>query len=133
MHRTGRNSSIFIIRDIEKLNFHPYFIRKDSINISLLLVILFMLLRYPFILGDPEIFIAANQIKSPIHIVPEIYFLFAYCILRSIPNKLIGVFALLARVLILYLFIFFNSYSTNLSKLNNFIVYNMIRNRIILT
>jgi ubiquinol-cytochrome c reductase cytochrome b subunit len=55
----------------------------------------------PNILTDPENFIPANPLVTPVHIQPEWYFLFAYAILRSIPNKLGGVIALLARILIL--------------------------------
>lgn len=57
----------------------------------------------PFLLGDPENFILANPMSTPAHIVPEWYFLFAYAILRSIPDKLGGVLALVASVLILFL------------------------------
>jgi len=56
----------------------------------------------PWVLGDTENFIPANPLSTPIHIQPEWYFLFAYAILRSIPNKLGGVLALLASVVVLY-------------------------------
>jgi len=52
-------------------------------------------------LGDPENFIPANPIVTPVHIQPEWYFLIAYAILRSIPNKLGGVVALALSILIL--------------------------------
>jgi ubiquinol-cytochrome c reductase cytochrome b subunit len=55
----------------------------------------------PNVLGDPENFINANPLVTPIHIMPEWYFLFAYAILRAIPNKLGGVMALIASVLVL--------------------------------
>jgi len=57
---------------------------------------------YPFILGDPDNFIHANPIVTPVHIQPEWYFLFAYAILRSIPRKLGGVIALVISIAILY-------------------------------
>lgn len=57
---------------------------------------------YPTILGDPENFIPANPIVTPVHIQPEWYFLFAYAILRSIPSKLGGVVALGMSVAIFY-------------------------------
>jgi len=57
---------------------------------------------YPWLLGDPENFIRANPLVTPVHIQPEWYFLFAYAILRSIPNKLGGVVALAGSVAILY-------------------------------
>jgi len=56
---------------------------------------------FPYTLGDPDNFSIANPIVTPIHIKPEWYFLFAYAILRSIPNKLGGVIALIISILIL--------------------------------
>jgi ubiquinol-cytochrome c reductase cytochrome b subunit len=56
----------------------------------------------PWDLGDPENFIPANPLVTPLHIQPEWYFLFAYAILRSIPNKLGGVLALVLSVAVLY-------------------------------
>ena len=67
--------------------------------ITLVVVVLF----FPNILGDPENFIPANPLVTPVHIKPEWYFLWAYAILRSIPNKLGGVVAMFAALLILFL------------------------------
>ena len=61
----------------------------------------YIVLLEPWRLGDPENFIPANPLVTPVHIQPEWYFLFAYAILRSIPNKLGGVLALAGSVLIL--------------------------------
>ena len=58
----------------------------------------------PNLLGDPENFIQANSLVTPVHIQPEWYFLFAYAILRSIPNKLGGVVAMFSCILILLFF-----------------------------
>jgi ubiquinol-cytochrome c reductase cytochrome b subunit len=58
----------------------------------------------------------------PVHIVPEWYFLFAYAILRAIPNKILGVLALLFRIIFFYFFTFLNTYTTILNKFNKFIV-----------
>ena len=80
-------------------------------------------MSYPFFLGDAEIFIAANRLSSPVHIVPEWYFLFAYAILRAIPNKIIGVVALLARVVSLYFLALSKNYTTILNLLNKFFVF----------
>jgi len=74
-------------------------------------------------LGDPEIFIEADPIIRPVHIVPEWYFLFAYAILRAIPNKILGVVALLIRIVRFYFFILKTSYHTVLDKLNKFLVF----------
>lgn len=56
----------------------------------------------PTVLGDPENFIPANSMVTPVHIIPEWYFLFAYAILRSIPRKLGGVIALVMSIAVLY-------------------------------
>lgn len=110
LHQTGSNNPLGTSRNLDKLSFHPYFSSKDVIGY----VIFFILFRFlvfiqPWILGDPENFIKANPLVTPIHIQPEWYFLFAYAILRSIPNKLGGVLALFASVLILYLLPFFKT------------------------
>jgi ubiquinol-cytochrome c reductase cytochrome b subunit len=60
-------------------------------------------LTNPFLLGDVENFIPANPLVTPVHIQPEWYFLFAYAILRSIPNKLGGAIALVASIIILFI------------------------------
>ena len=82
---------ILIENNIYKIIFHPYFIIKDIITIIFILlfyIYIYINLQYPYILGDPDNFNIANPIITPSHIKPEWYFLFAYSILRSIPNKL---------------------------------------------
>jgi len=64
-------------------------------------------LQAPWDLGDPENFIPANPIVTPVHIQPEWYFLFAYAILRSIPRKLGGVVALVLSILVLFIIPFY--------------------------
>lgn len=90
-------------------------------------------LLYPYLLGDPEIYIEADPIIRPVHIVPEWYFLFAYAILRAIPNKVLGVLALLIRIVIFYFFGFINNYTSPLSKLNKFLVYSFIISAVFLS
>jgi ubiquinol-cytochrome c reductase cytochrome b subunit len=90
-------------------------------------------LRFPFALGDSEMFILANPLMSPVHIVPESYFLFAYCILRSIPNKLFGVVALLIRILRFILFTLVSSYRRGLQKINLFVVFRFISTGVVLS
>lgn len=102
LHQTGSNNPIGSKRDIDKLPFFPYFLFKDILGYIIILFILTLLtLINPYILSDPDNFIPANPLVTPIHIQPEWYFLFAYAILRSIPNKLGGVIALMIRILIL--------------------------------
>merc|ERR1711922_84299 len=65
----------------------------------------------PYNLGDPENFIKANPMVTPVHIMPERYFLFAYAILRVIPRKLGGVLGLVASIAVLYLFPLFRKFT----------------------
>nr|YP_010730419.1 cytochrome b [Pica serica]QNQ64937.1 cytochrome b [Pica pica jankowskii]WEG23572.1 cytochrome b [Pica serica]WEG23585.1 cytochrome b [Pica serica]WEG23598.1 cytochrome b [Pica serica]WRI35961.1 cytochrome b [Pica serica] len=104
LHETGSNNPLGIPSDCDKIPFHPYYSIKDLLGFALMLVLLAtMALFSPNLLGDPENFTPANPLATPPHIKPEWYFLFAYAILRSIPNKLGGVLALAASVLILFL------------------------------
>nr|YP_010024759.1 cytochrome b [Abraximorpha davidii]QOQ35037.1 cytochrome b [Abraximorpha davidii]UJV31494.1 cytochrome b [Abraximorpha davidii] len=102
LHQTGSNNPLGINSNLDKIPFHPFFTFKDLIGVILLLLLLILLvLINPYFLGDPDNFIPANPLVTPVHIQPEWYFLFAYAILRSIPNKLGGVIALIMSILIL--------------------------------
>nr|QCT09578.1 cytochrome b [Cynops cyanurus cyanurus] len=102
LHETGSNNPTGIPSNQDKISFHPYFSYKDLLGFLLALLILVLIsLIAPNLLVDPENFIPANPLMAPPHIKPEWYFLFAYAILRSIPNKLGGVVALLMSILIL--------------------------------
>nr|AWT58409.1 cytochrome b [Dendrolimus kikuchii] len=102
LHQTGSNNPLGINSNLDKIPFHPFFTYKDILGFMILLFFLIMLtLINPYLLGDPDNFIPANPLVTPIHIQPEWYFLFAYAILRSIPNKLGGVIALIMSILIL--------------------------------
>nr|YP_004841913.1 cytochrome b [Argynnis hyperbius]ADZ53476.1 cytochrome b [Argynnis hyperbius]WHM51482.1 cytochrome b [Argynnis hyperbius] len=102
LHQTGSNNPLGINSNLDKIPFHPYFTFKDLIGFIILIFSLILLtLINPYLLGDPDNFIPANPLVTPIHIQPEWYFLFAYAILRSIPNKLGGVIALVMSILIL--------------------------------
>nr|AUG59336.1 cytochrome b [Poecilia vivipara] len=102
LHETGSNNPIGLNSDADKISFHPYFSYKDLLGFIFLLTTLVALALFsPNLLGDPENFTPANPLVTPPHIKPEWYFLFAYAILRSIPNKLGGVLALLASILVL--------------------------------
>nr|YP_009740977.1 cytochrome b [Sinopodisma lofaoshana]QID04004.1 cytochrome b [Sinopodisma lofaoshana] len=109
LHQTGSNNPLGLNGNIEKIPFHPYFTFKDSITFIFMTSLLIMLcLINPYLLGDPDNFIPANPLVTPIHIQPEWYFLFAYAILRSIPNKLGGVIALFLSISILMILPFYN-------------------------
>nr|NP_740217.1 cytochrome b [Gymnothorax kidako]BAB88181.1 cytochrome b [Gymnothorax kidako] len=104
LHETGSNNPAGLNSDADKIPFHPYFSYKDLLGFIIMLTALTSLaLFYPNALGDPDNFTPANPMVTPPHIKPEWYFLFAYAILRSIPNKLGGVLALLFSILILML------------------------------
>nr|AJO67697.1 cytochrome b [Eudontomyzon danfordi] len=102
LHQTGSSNPLGINSNLDKIQFHPYFSFKDIFGFVILLGVLFMIsLLAPNALGEPDNFIYANPLSTPPHIKPEWYFLFAYAILRSIPNKLGGVVALAAAIMIL--------------------------------
>nr|ACY00194.1 cytochrome b [Bacillus atticus] len=102
LHQTGSNNPMGIKSNIDKIPFHPYFSLKDMVGFILMIMLLtYLTLMEPYILGDPDNFTPANPLMTPTHIQPEWYFLFAYAILRSIPNKLGGVIALMMSILIL--------------------------------
>nr|AZL92759.1 cytochrome b [Osmerus mordax dentex]BAD04865.1 cytochrome b [Osmerus mordax] len=104
LHQTGSNNPVGINSDADKIPFHSYFIIKDLLGfMALFLALVSLALFAPNLLGDPDNFTAANPLVTPPHIKPEWYFLFAYAILRSIPNKLGGVLALLFSILVLML------------------------------
>ena len=127
LHDRGSTSSIMCVGDYDKVKFFPFYAAKDSLNLLLWLGFFFLALSYPFVLGDAEMFIAANRLRSPVHIVPEWYFLFAYAILRSIPNKIMGVVAFAARLIRLYFLALSKNYTTILNLLNKFLVFWFVR------
>nr|YP_009532921.1 cytochrome b [Mantispa japonica]AYG51256.1 cytochrome b [Mantispa japonica] len=108
LHQTGSNNPLGLNSDSDKIPFHPYFSFKDIIGfIMMTMMLLFITLSNPYLLGDPDNFIPANPLVTPVHIQPEWYFLFAYAILRSIPNKLGGVIALVMSIAILMIMPFY--------------------------
>ena len=109
LHQTGSNNPLGFSSNIDKIPFHPYYTFKDIVGFVLIIFLLINItLINPYILGDPDNFIPANPLVTPTHIQPEWYFLFAYAILRSIPNKLGGVIALISSIAILFILPFYN-------------------------
>nr|ACL54935.1 cytochrome b [Perognathus merriami]ACL54936.1 cytochrome b [Perognathus merriami]ACL54938.1 cytochrome b [Perognathus merriami] len=105
LHETGSNNPLGILSHSDKIPFHPYYSYKDLLGgVALLAFFFTIVLFFPDALGDPDNYTPANPLNTPPHIKPEWYFLFAYAILRSIPNKLGGVIALVLSILILALF-----------------------------
>nr|QQQ88683.1 cytochrome b [Hyalella kochi] len=104
LHLTGSSNPMGISSSSDKVIFHSYFSLKDTMSVLTVFFLFTMLcMYYPLVLGDDENFNMANPSVTPHHIQPEWYFLFAYAILRSIPNKLGGVIALAMSILSLYL------------------------------
>nr|AAG44809.1 cytochrome b [Clethrionomys gapperi] len=104
LHETGSNNPTGLNSDADKIPFHPYYTIKDFLGVLILLMgLMILVLFFPDVLGDPDNYTPANPLNTPAHIKPEWYFLFAYAILRSIPNKLGGVLALILSILILAL------------------------------
>nr|QQQ88735.1 cytochrome b [Hyalella sp. 2015-x] len=104
LHLTGSSNPMGISSSSDKVIFHSYFSLKDIMSVLTVFFLFTMLcMYYPLVLGDDENFNMANPSVTPHHIQPEWYFLFAYAILRSIPNKLGGVIALAMSILSLYL------------------------------
>lgn len=103
LHTTGSSNRLGV-PSYKKLIFHPYYSTKDLLGVAfILLIFAFICYHTPIILGDDENFVEADPAITPRHIQPEWYFLFAYAILRSIPNKLGGVIALALSVIVFYL------------------------------
>lgn len=123
LHDTGSTSKLFVHGDYDKISFFPYYWLKDSYNLLFWLLFFRFSLVYPFNLGDPEMFIEADPIMRPVHIVPEWYFLFAYAILRAIPNKILGVVALLISIVSFYFFVIVRNYHSVLKVLNKYLVF----------
>jgi quinol-cytochrome oxidoreductase complex cytochrome b subunit len=115
LHKTGSNNPLGINKNIEVVSFYPYFYVKDLLAFFLLLGLFsFFVFYYPNALGHSDNYIEANSLVTPAHIVPEWYFLPFYAILRSIPDKLGGVVAMVLAILVLLLLPI-----TNMSKLRS--------------
>ncbi len=107
LHQTGGQNPLGVNASAYKIYIHPYFIYKDAMGFSLILIVFSLIVLFlPNILGEPENFIPANPLATPLHIKPEWYFLWLYAILRRIPNKLRGVIAIFIAILIIALFPF---------------------------
>ena len=100
--RAGSGNPLGVTGNSDRLPFAPYFIFKDLITIFVFILVISILVFYmPNVLGDSENYVMANAMQTPSAIVPEWYLLPFYAILRSIPNKLLGVIAMFCAILIL--------------------------------
>jgi len=102
LHTNGSSNPLGVSSNSDKLPMHPYFIFKDLVTILAFFGALSLIVLYaPNMLGHSDNYIPANPLSTPASIVPEWYLLPYYAILRSIPNKLLGVIAMLASLLVL--------------------------------
>lgn len=114
LHQSGSNNPLGLNSDSSKIAFHTYYTVKDIVGfIFIIITLIAVALFWPTSLGDPDNFLPANPLVTPAHIKPEWYFLWAYAILRSIPNKLGGVIAIFAAILILFIIPLINNPSIN--------------------
>ena len=105
--KAGSGNPLGIGNYVDRLTFSPYFIFKDLITIFIFIFVLSSLVFFsPNLLGDSENYVMANPMQTPPAIVPEWYLLPYYAILRSIPNKLLGVIAMFSALLIILSLIF---------------------------
>lgn len=104
LHENGSGNPTGLTGNIDKVPFHPYYSVKDIFGIGVLIIFMITVIYFaPNMLGHPDNYVPANPLVTPPHIQPEWYFLFAYAILRSIPNKLLGVIALFGSLLVLFI------------------------------
>lgn len=102
LHKDGSNNPLGINTNVDTISFYPYFYVKDLFAFLLLILFFsFFVFFFPNALGHSDNYIPANPLVTPAHIVPEWYFLPFYAILRSIPDKLGGVIAMVSAILIL--------------------------------
>jgi len=110
LHKDGSNNPLGINTNLDTVSFYPYFYVKDLFSFLILVwVFSFFVFFYPNVLGHSDNYIPANPLVTPAHIVPEWYFLPFYAILRSIPDKLGGVFAMISAILVLLVIPFTNT------------------------
>ena len=98
----GSGNPLGVSGNYDRLPFAPYFLFKDLVTIFLFILVLSIFVFFmPNVLGDSENYVMANPMQTPAAIVPEWYLLPFYAILRSIPNKLLGVIAMFSAILML--------------------------------
>lgn len=102
LHTHGSNNPNGVGSNSDRYAMHPYFTFKDLVTIFFFFLVLSIIVfYYPNLLGHSDNYIPANPMQTPASIVPEWYLLPFYAILRSIPNKLLGVIAMFGSLLIL--------------------------------
>lgn len=104
LHETGSSDPLKLNKSQNSyIRFHPFYTIKDIVGFMVMFILLIFLVNcFPYVFMDRDKFKLANPLKTPAHIQPEWYFLAAYTILRSVPNKLGGVLGLLGFILVLF-------------------------------
>jgi len=117
LHKDGSNNPLGVNKNVETVSFYPYFYVKDLFAFLILIFVFsFFVFFFPNLLGHSDNYIPANPLVTPPHIVPEWYFLPFYAILRSIPDKLGGVVAMISAILALLLLPIINTSKIRSSK-----------------
>ena len=110
LHKDGSNNPLGVNSGVDRVTFYPYFMVKDLFAFFCFLMMFLMFVFYfPNSLGHPDNYIPADPMKTPTNIVPEWYFLPFYAILRSIPDKLGGVIAMVGALIVLLVIPFSNT------------------------
>jgi ubiquinol-cytochrome c reductase cytochrome b subunit len=104
LHQSGRTSALYSVSGLEKVSFYPYYWSKDAVNVIWCMAFVVFLLLFPYSLGEVELFEEANFLNSPVHIIPEWYFLVSYAILRRVPSKGLGVLIIVGRLMVFFLY-----------------------------
>ena len=123
LHVAGQNNPDGIDAKTEKdtVAFTPYATVKDLFGVSVFMILFaYFVFFMPNYLGDPDNYIPANPGVTPPHIVPEWYYLPFYAILRSIPDKLLGVVAMFSAIIVLCFLPWLDSAKTRSSKYRPF-------------
>jgi len=95
LHLHGSNNPLGVSSSVDRVPFHPYFVYKDLLGfLPYFGVLVGLVCFYPDVLGHPDNYIEANPLVTPLHIQPEWYFLALYAVLRCVPDKLLGVLAM---------------------------------------
>jgi len=119
LHKRGSTNILYITRGINKIKFYPFYWVKDLVNLPLYLLFITLVLIYPYTLGEVELFEEANSLVSPVHVVPEFYFLAMYAVLRRVPRKGIGVLIIFARFGVYFIHPFTIGYVTPASGVSH--------------
>ena len=123
LHSEGSSDQILFSKYTEKLNFHPYYIKKDLAFISIVLVIFLVIgCLIPDYLNEPAIYVPANSLEG-IYVVPEWYFLPLFGFLKSVRSKTMGIILIVLFFLSLFLCPFFINFDGLFACPNNQLYY----------